>query len=282
VWDIASLEMLTYVKPERLYFNANSPVTSVPDGNVHVQFNPQGVIGYSVSGNKLTLRDDDPVPELMAALVESAKKIVGNPLGMIFRRESTRFSHGLVHAEFWEEIGHTNNVDAIEISDGFFFPRTSAGLPVAVVSVQLQDVRLDTEPGHEEIYITIEAAHIFRNESIPPSFSWDYPKIGNRGSTRWQTVGVFPLDWDCLQLESVIIMLSIKEEDDLSFDDNFSTEPQAFQTGALDCSGMQAAFDNGEFGIYEQLPDEQLIIVDNDDNVEGALTARIKIFIFKQ
>lgn len=278
-WDIASLEVLIYVRPVKTYFNPNNPIYSVPIGNVHVEFRPQGVIGYTVSGSNLTVKDGDPLPDLMTALAESAKTMVGTG-GANLHRDSTLFSHGLVHAAFWEEIGQTNNVTAIEISDGFFFPRTSAGRPVAVVSVQAHDVRLDTETGNEEIYITVNASHMFEGVNPPPSFAWDYHEIDHRGTTEWKTVGVFPLDWDCGQLQSVILLLTIREDDTVD-DDRFGTDPGAFQTRDLDCSGMQTAFDNGQFGFYENLPDEQLLIVD-DDEVEGALTVRMRISVIKQ
>ena len=278
-WDIASLEVLIYVRPVTTYFNPNNPIYSVTNGNVHMEIHPQGVIGYTVSGSTLTVKEGDPLPDLMAALQESAEVMVGTG-GANLRRDATRFSHGLVHAAFWEEIGQTNNVTAIEISDGFFFPRTTAGRPVAVVSVQAQDVRLDTEPGNEEIYITINASHQFEGGGLPPTFSWDYHVIDHRGTTEWKTVGVFPLDWDCGQLQTVILLFDILEDDTVG-DDRFVTDPRAFQTGSLDCSGMQAAFDNGQFGFYENLPDEQLLITD-DDEVEGALTARMRVSVIKQ
>lgn len=279
-WDIASLEMQVYVRPVPSYFNPNSPIYSVPSGNVHVEFRAQGVVGYAVSGTELTIKDGDPLPALMTALDESAQTFVGAQ-GVNFTRDSTRFSHGLVHAAFWEEIGQTNNVTAIEISDGFFFPRTTAGRPVAVVTVLAHDVRLDTEAGAEEIYITLNASHMFQGVSVPPTFSWDYPEIDSRDSTSWQTVGVFPLDWDCGQLQSIILMFSVREEDRVTGDDRFITDPRAFETGALDCSGMQTAFNNGQFGFYENLPDEQLLLVDGDE-VEGTLTARMRISVIKQ
>ena len=279
-WDIASLEIAVYVRPVPTLFNPNAPLYSVPNGNVHVEFRPQGIIAYTLTNGILTVQKGDPLPALLTALAESAQAIVGASPAESFRRDATRFSHGLVHAAFWEEIGQTNNVTAIEISDGFFFPRTTAGRPVAVVSVQISDVRLDTESGGEEIYITLDAAHEFQGVSIPPTFSWELPEIDNRGSTGWTTVGVFPLDWDCGQLQTVILMLSIREEDDVS-DDRFVTDPRAFQTGALECSGMQIAFNNGQFGFYRNLPDEQLVIV-QDDEVAGALTARMRISVIKQ
>jgi hypothetical protein len=212
----------------------------------------------------------------MAALIEVAQTNAANS----FRIDAARFSHGLVHTAFWEEIGQTNNVTGIEISDGFFFPRTTQGRGVAVVSVQVSDISLDTESGSEEIYIRLDAAHMFQGVSLPPTFSWEYPEIDNHSSTRWQTVGVFPLDWDCGQLQSVLLMLTVKEED-ISFDDRFSTDPLAFQTGALDCSGMQTAFNNGQFGLYRYLPEQQLLIVKGGE-VEGALTARMCISVIKQ
>ena len=248
-WDISSLEMFVYVRPVPTFFNPNYPINSVPNGNVHVEFRPHGVIGYSISGSDLTVKEGDPIPALMTALAESAQNFIGTH-GASFRVDSTRFSHGLVHAEFWEEIGQTNNVTAIEISDGFFFPRTTAGRPVAVVSVQAHDVRLDTESRNEEIYITLVASHMIQGISIPPTFIWDFPEIDNRGSTAWQAVGVFPLDWDCVHLQSILLMFMVRE-DDINLDDEFITDPQAFQTGVLDCSGMQAAFNNGQFGFYE-------------------------------
>lgn len=281
-WDIASLEMLVYVRPIPANFNPNYPVSY---GIAYVEFRPRGVIGYTISGSPSTteVKDGDPLPALMEALAATAKTVVGGATGTtggVFRRESARFSHGLVHAAFWDDIGQTNNVTAIEISDDYFFPRTTAGRPVAVVSFQAHDVRLDTEPGSEEIYITIDAAHMFENVEIPPTFSWELPEIDHRESTWWRSVGIFPLDWDCGQLQSIILMLDVREDDDV-FDDDFLTDPIAFQTGSLDCAGMQSAFTNGRFGFYENLPDESLLIV-RDDDVVGALTARMRVSVVKQ
>ena len=282
VWDIASLEMAVYVRPVTTYFNPNAPLSSVFANSVHVEFHPQGVIGYTVSANGgLTADQADPMPALLVALGDTARTMSTATTAMLFRRDATRFSHGLVHIAFWEEIGQTNNVTGIEISDNFFFPRTSRGHAIANVSVQVSDISLDTEPGDEEIYITLEAAHMFQGVSIPPTFSWEFPEIGNHGSTSERIVGVFPLDWDCGELQTVALMLSVREKDDISFDDNFVTDPLAFHSGALNCSGMQTAFNNGQFGLFVELPEKHFAIVKRND-FAGVLTARVRISVFKQ
>jgi hypothetical protein len=281
-WDISSLEMAVYVRPVPSYFNPNSPLYFIPDGSIHVEFRAQGVIGYAVSSNgNLTLQDGDPLPALITALAESSQSMVGSS-AQTFRSDAARFSHGLVHSAFWEEIGQTRNVTGIELSDNLFLPHTSQSLPVAVVAVQVSDIRLDTEPGSEEIYITLDAAHMFSNVSIYPSFSWEFPQIDDRGSTAWKTVGVFPLDWDCGQLETVMLTIKVQEEDGWAFDDEFDTSPDAFQTGPLPCSGMQTAFENGQFGLYKTLPEQQLLLVNDDGDVAGAMTVRMRISVIKQ
>ena len=152
------------------------------------------------------------------------------------------------------------------------------------MTLQASDVRLNTERGNEEIYITVDAQHMFGGltNTSAPTFSWQLPEIDDRGSTVWQTVGVFPLDWDCGQLQTVLLMLTVREADVIS-DDLFSTDPVAFQTGALDCSGMQTAFNNGQFGLYTELPEQPLLIVKwGNGDVAGALTARVRVYVVKQ
>ena len=276
-WDIASLEMDVYVKPVPMYFNPNAPIYSVPSSNIHIEYHPQGVIGYDVATNgNLTIKEGDSMSELQTALVEAAKTAAT----VAFAREATRFSHALTHSAFWEEIGPTNNVTGIEISDDYFFPRTSAGLGVAVVTVQVSNVRLDTEPGSEEIHIHMDAGHYFRGVSQPPGYSWEFPKIDDHGSTGWKVVGVFPLDWDCGQLETIIFTMRVQETDPF-IDDWFHVD--AFQSGPLACGAMKTRFDNGQFGLYEELPEKQLLIEDkNGGEVKGALNVRIRVYVNKQ
>lgn len=282
-WDIAWLGMDVYVRPVPTFLNPNAPLGSFQDGLVRVEFRPQGVIGYSVSDGNLTVQESDPLPALLTALANSAQTIIAGGAGATFRRDAARFSYGLVHAAFWEEIGLTNNVTAIEISDGFFFPRTTAGRPVAVVSVQASNVRLNTEPGSEEINITVHAEHRFDGCTNCPTFAWDYPEIDDGESTPWMTVGVFPLDWDCGQLATLMALIQIREDDIDVFDDRFYTEPRFAETGRLDCVGMQTAFNNGQFGLYQTIPDlPMLILKDRDGGVEGALTLRMRISLIKQ
>lgn len=285
-WDIGALEVNVYVRAVPTYFNPNNALFSIPESNINVEFRPQNVIAYTVTtGNKLVPLEGDPLPGLLSALADTAQTIISgstNTPGYNFRRDASRFSHGLVHAAFWDDIGHTYKVTGIEITDDFFLPRTTWARPAAVVSFQATNVRLNTEPGNEEIYVTIDAGHKFKNVDAPLGYSWEFPEIDNGESTYWRSVGVFPLDWDCGQLETVFLMTSVREDDTGVFDDRFITEPRLFETGPLDCDGMKDAFNNGQVGLYRELPEQQQIIINDDGEVEGALSSRTRIYLIKQ
>ena len=280
-WDIASLEVGVYVRPVATTFNSNGSLSSVPIGDVHVEFRPQGVAGYTVSGSGLALQEGDPLPALMAALSATANVMVGAS-GQSFRLDAGRFSHGFVHAEFWEEIGQTRTVTGIEISDDLFFPRTTAGLPVAVVTTQVSDISLDTEPGNEEINISTTAVQVFQDQDLnsAPSFTWEFPEIDNHGATGQRVVGVFPLNWDCGRLETIVILVEVRERDDFQ-DDRFSPSPDALHLGRLNCAGMQTAFDSGQFGLFDEFPPQQFLLM-QDGEVAGAMNMRTRIFVVKQ
>jgi hypothetical protein len=232
----------------------------------------------------LNVQEGDPLPALTAALTTAAQTLVQGSGGSAFRLDATRFSHGLVHAAFWQEIGHTRNVTAAETSDDHFFPRTAQGFPVASVYVQVANVRLDTESGGEEISPILDAQHLFQGLTLAdsPSFSWELPEIDDGGSTGWHNVGIFPLDWDCGQLVNIFLMVALYERDP-AFDDVFDTDPPMFQTGPLDCSGMQAAFNGGQFGLYRELPAQTFLLVKRGGaEVVGGLTVRTRIYVIKQ
>ena len=276
-WDIGALQMNIYVRPSPNQFNPNSPITS---GTVWLELLPQQVTGYTLDPNNNAISDKpgDPMPALAVALADTAQSMRG---AGTLPREAARFSYGLVHSAFWGEIGANNSVNGIELSDNFFLPRTSAGNATAVVSVQLANVRLNTEPGDEEIYPTIVATHQFRGNDNPPSFSWSLSRINDGESTGWKTVGVFPVPFDCSGLETIFLQIKFREQDDPGFDDNFITDPHTIQTGQLNCAGMQTAFNNGELGLFSNLPDQPISIV-ADGEVEGAVNVRMRVSVIRQ
>jgi hypothetical protein len=150
------------------------------------------------------------------------------------------------------------------------------------VDAQASDVNLDTEPGDEEISIQVNASHMFSGltPEQAPGFTWQFPLIDNRGSTGWKTIGVFPPDHDCDRLQTIILTLGVREKDALS-DDQFMTEPSAFQTGPLRCGAMHTAFTNGQFGLHEELPAQTFLLM-RKDQVRGAVGARTRVYVISQ
>jgi hypothetical protein len=279
-WDIGALEMAVYVRPVASRFNAASALFTVPETDVHVEFSPRGVTGYSISNTSdLTPLADNGEAALATALAATAQTIRAT---QSLRVDATRFALGFVHAAFWEEIGQTRTVTGIEISDGSFVPRTQQGVAVAVVYSKVSDISLNTEPGGEEIVVTLSAQHVFGTEwNSNPIFVTEFEEMDNHSSSAWERIGAFLLDLDCPRLQTIIMNASVKEIDGFSFDDRFNTDPVAFQTGSLDCSGMQTAFNNGQFGLYRELPAEQILLTQQGE-VEGAMTITHRVFVIRQ
>jgi len=282
-WDIAGLEMDVYARPVALRFNPNSPISRTPQGDIHLEFRPRGVVGYTVStSGDLTLAPGDPLPNLLSALQQTAQNIVQ---GQSFRVDVERLSLGLVHAQFWDDIGQTNTVTAVEISDGYFFPRTTPGIPVAVVTMQVSDISLNTEPGDEEIDIRLDVNHVFEgcefHLSDCPGFTFEFPEMDEHSATSQITIGVFHLDGDCSSLKAVGVAPSVVETDGITLEDRFDTAPLAFQTGELDCVGMKAAWDSGTFGLFTEFPVQQVLLV-QDGDVRGAMTMRTRVFVIRE
>src|SRR5262249_50062254 len=144
-------------------------------------------------------------------------------------------------------------VTGVEISDGYFFPRTREGIPVALVTTKVSDINLDTEWGSEEIHVSLTVAHVYDglDQNNWPGFRFEFPEIDDHGSTLEKVIGAFPLDNNCGNISEVWIFPNVRESDPVS-DDVFRTDPMVWSitapSGLFPCSAVQAAFNNNQYG----------------------------------
>jgi len=264
LWDITTLEMNVYVVPIAGWFNPNYPLSS--GGRTYIEFEPHGVVAYELVSNNLIVLPDSNLTDLDSALREIAVQM----LTSTFAREAHRFIHGFSHSQFKDYIGPTDKVDWVEITDDFFNPHTREGEVVFTFSVRISDINLDTEPGDEEIKVTIAAQHMFDtiNQAQNPIVSHEFREINNREGTYFRNFGIFKLQ-ECDALQAVIFSISVVEDDDFpNPDDRFDT---TFHQIAFNCSNLTSRADDGSFGLVSENTTEGVLLMD-DDNVEGALT----------
>jgi hypothetical protein len=282
-WDIASLEMSVYVVPVASQFNpVAGPIFS--NSLMYVEFHPQGVVGYDVGQNgRLTIQTGDPLPGLLTALSQTA---VTAASGANFPTDAIRFSLGFVHTQFSDLISGNRVVTGVEISDGYFFPRTREGIPVALVTAKVSDINLDTEWGSEEIHVSLTVAHVYDglDQNNWPAFRFEFPEIDDHGSTPEKVIGAFPLENSCGNISEIWIFPDVMESDPIS-DDVFGTDPTVWSitvpSGTFPCSAVQAAFNNNQYGLVSELPSKVFTLLQGGD-VQGAMTMRTRIYLVRE
>jgi hypothetical protein len=203
------------------------------------------------------------------------------PAALQFRRDVKRFIYGFVHGQFQDDLGPTEVVDRVVISDDFLDLYTHNAEGVILLAFKINEVNLDTESGDEEIHVTVGAEQRILSDTgwEPINFGHTFDEIRNREGTSWRILGEYKLA-DCNNLEGEFVTsILVREEDAVGPNDRYST---ALTLVRPSCSDMQNMFNAGTLGIAEQVRHDGLLLVNDDGDVDGALSFTHKFTVARR
>jgi hypothetical protein len=288
-WDITSLQMRVYVRPEANRFNPlPGPAPSNAQGVLQVEMSAQGVVAYelvSAAAQRqfVPLLDQD-LEGLRIKLDSIAGVIEARPEGFgsnAFRLNAVRFVYGFVHSQFQNLIEPTNKVDMIELADDFLDPHTSPGEPTFNIQLRINDINLNTEPGDEEIVVTINTLWDYQGPSGPellgaPEREFE---LGNREGTSFRTMAQWELD-ECPFIGTIRFLIDVTEEDGGAFlgDDHFDTDREI--QVSPNCAGLQNSVNAGQFGPGPESIHDVVLTEQDDGDVAGAMSVSTRTSVF--
>ncbi len=258
LWDLSTLTMDVFVEPQADFFNPDLPL-GPGAGTAYIELLPRGVSAYRVEGGILAA-DAPGLDDLKAMLGDLASRMATAP----FQWEATKFVHGFIHSLFKADIGAMDKVEIVEISDGFLDLHTRDGVLKFAMEMRAFNVFLDTEPGDEEINITLNVQHIFdpNDNTNNPVIAHEFDEINNMEGTPFWTFGFFDLE-ECGTLHDVIFIIQVVERDGVA-DDRLQTEPSAF-SNTIDCGQLRAWAEEGRRGVVSESLTQGVPLLDGEE-----------------
>jgi hypothetical protein len=189
VWDLQNLQINLYAVPNAFALNGQGRYFSVP---VSVEFvvptSQTYVVGAWQTGqtslpNRVRIQGDQ------IAALEAELQALAIDTTLV-----QRLAIGIARAVNAPQLTANVVVDAVQISDGRLDLVTRQGIRIAEVSMRIDGIDVNTEPGGEEFYLTVY-------EGTGPGYTWRAlrrdMKLGQNERSSWFKVGSFAISAGC-------------------------------------------------------------------------------------
>jgi hypothetical protein len=256
LWDFQDLEMSVYVVPYAYQLNPMNPPSFPRLYRLYVEFVPDGVVEYRITGSQPERRDVS-ASNLANALNGLTSHLVTSNEADYFRQDVASFVYGFIHCFWWDLFESTKiRADRIVISDNFCDLFTDAGKPFFRIYVKIGWIYMYSKElfsDHEEIRIEVETQHEY--EEGPPvegpghTFTRQVALHEMSGPSHWLHVGTFPLNPDSpkFKLKRIEFKTRVMQED-LIWDDHYATHVNYIYPAYLT---LQERWDSKNFSPFE-------------------------------
>ena len=277
IWDFESLKMAVYVTPDANIFNTPAQIAAKkPIGIVFQASNPTAYVA-NASGPILRKSDDGAMEGLQAALDEIQAALL-NPMGT----DPIRYVHGFIHGQLQNEIGYTEKVKMVEISDGFLDVLTEPGTQMFSIGLRLNPIKLDTSDGLKNVTGTISGIHGYSpspSDSDNPWVSREFA-FGSGDSSAFASHGYFELD-TCEALKEFYIWVEVTAWY-TGFISAFIKDPRKdimLDSVSFSCDTLRQRANSGQWGMVYG-PTFHRDTLEDSDGEFGSITVESRIHVF--
>jgi hypothetical protein len=285
LWDIRQMAVRIYVTLKPIHLN-QAPLSTPGVSNLEVEFKPMQVTAYRLQpppGIDFISVAPEGVADDLAGMLQVIATQIENDTNIHVK--VLRLVLGRIYALHNDMFDPTtlDVVDVVKITDGALMLVTHVGQPYVKISFMLENIKINTEAGGEEIIVDGWSERFYTNGTYLYLTDYKTGKMDEGESTRWITADVFPLS-SCesdVKIAKIQIEFYFIEDDDL-LDDRSDFMAHEIE---LDCAEALVA-NTGNFPkLVEETESPRLAIegVEGGDFTnsitEGAYTLRTRTYL---
>jgi hypothetical protein len=276
IWDFESLSMAVYVTPDATIFNTpNLIAAKTPIGIVFQVNNPTA---YTLAGGKILRKPEDNTLEGLQAALDEIRVPLLNSMGT----DPVRYVHGFIHGQMQNEIGYTEKVKMVEITDGFLDVLTEPGTQMFSIGLRLNPITLDTSDGLKNVTGTISGIHGYSPSPSDMENPWVSREFafGSGDSSAFASHGYFELD-TCEALKEFYIWVEVTGWY-TGFISGFFKDPRKdtmLDSVSFSCETLRQRANSGQWGMVYG-PTFHTDTLQDADGEFGSITVESRIHVF--